>query len=330
MPTSLFGVLTLPKRSNEFQKLVYLIQEQMKDRPDTVVTESKMLVDWVTGMEREVDIVVACKSNNVPFTLAFECRGRSDKAAIDWVEQMLKKHEHLSHKLVLVDMEGFSAAALRLAVMHGADTVVLNEATKTDWPARIDEYRELLFASFEGHVTSFSVEPQYPDGALKFNDAEMIDVTDVAGVCAPLSVLVDAMVQSQRQNMMDSWYRKPIDQRKSEHAGKYEYVPPSDQPMILSQGMLRYPMRKLTIDMKLSFGSALVKMVQKGYNDVRVAEGLTTMDGGGLAGHTVQVVMTEQQGQKPKAAMLLSDPRYADKPFVGELDDEVPSTLKAG
>jgi hypothetical protein len=64
----------MPKRTNAFQQLVYLIHRQLRDRPDTVVTESKMLRDWVTGEETEADIAVESVVHGVPFVLAFECR----------------------------------------------------------------------------------------------------------------------------------------------------------------------------------------------------------------------------------------------------------------
>jgi len=43
----------MPQRSNEFQKLVYLVKQQMA--AGAKVTESQMLVDRITGTEREVD-----------------------------------------------------------------------------------------------------------------------------------------------------------------------------------------------------------------------------------------------------------------------------------
>jgi hypothetical protein len=46
----------MPQRSNEFQKLVYLVKRQMA--AGAKVTESRMLVDRITGTEREVDICI--------------------------------------------------------------------------------------------------------------------------------------------------------------------------------------------------------------------------------------------------------------------------------
>jgi hypothetical protein len=122
----------LPQRTNEFQQLVYLIQEQLKDRPDMVVTESKVLVDRNTGKKREADIVVESSLNGINFVLAFDCRRRSRKPTIEWVEQQIQKHAHLSDKLVLVANRPFTANAIDLARRVGVDTIELSEATKVN------------------------------------------------------------------------------------------------------------------------------------------------------------------------------------------------------
>ena len=70
----------MPKRTNEYQQLVYLIHEQLKDRPDTVVTESKMLIDRVTGDECEADVIVDTVASGVPIVIAVDCRTRSHPA----------------------------------------------------------------------------------------------------------------------------------------------------------------------------------------------------------------------------------------------------------
>ena len=51
-----FREYAMPKRTNEFQSLIYLIQSQLTK--DATVTESGMLVDKDTGDLAEVDVVV--------------------------------------------------------------------------------------------------------------------------------------------------------------------------------------------------------------------------------------------------------------------------------
>ncbi len=46
----------MPKRSNDFQKLIYLIHHQLTG--EAVVTESKFLHDNAANIEREVNIVI--------------------------------------------------------------------------------------------------------------------------------------------------------------------------------------------------------------------------------------------------------------------------------
>ena len=44
----------MPKRTNQFQKLIYLIKEQVAE--ESKVIESKMLPDLITGTKREVKL----------------------------------------------------------------------------------------------------------------------------------------------------------------------------------------------------------------------------------------------------------------------------------
>ena len=309
----------MPRRTNPFQQLVYLIQEQLKDRPDAVVTESKMLVDRNTGKQRETDIAVECSANGVPFILAFECRKLSRKPAIEWVEQMLKKHEHLSDKLVLVANRPLTADAIDLARRNGVETVELSEATKTDWPARLDQYTNLLFTTFDFTVQTYSLEYGVPTDGPRFSCDQMVDLADMWGKRAPLPVAVNALINNHElvgKQVMELWYKKPPKERKNEHTVTFVYAPPSDQPMTVMQGTLSYPLQKLTIVMAVRIGQAPLPLEKAGYGGLRVAHGGGQIKGGSLAGETVRIVMTERQGQRPKAAVMLSGVQGTTRPIV--------------
>jgi hypothetical protein len=51
-----YNFLTMPKRTNDFQRLIYLVRVNLAD--GATVTESKMLKDRITGTMREVDICI--------------------------------------------------------------------------------------------------------------------------------------------------------------------------------------------------------------------------------------------------------------------------------
>ena len=76
----------MPKRSNEFQKLVFLVKQHASDT--TQVTESKMLKDIITGAEREVDVCIEGSVGGHDVVVSFECIDRKRRADVTWVEMM--------------------------------------------------------------------------------------------------------------------------------------------------------------------------------------------------------------------------------------------------
>lgn len=122
----------MPKRSNDFQKLVALINGCI--RQGAQVTESALLADKITGEKREVDILISKPVADYPINIAVEVIDWKRKAYTPWVEAMHSKHEHLlTNKLVLVSRSGFSKPALTKAEFLNIDTITLEEALGTDW-----------------------------------------------------------------------------------------------------------------------------------------------------------------------------------------------------
>ena len=90
----------MPIRSNEFQRLVTLINGCLHDSGKVV--ESALLVDKTSGAEREVDVLISSEIADYPINISVEAKDSSRKADITWVEEMHAKHLHLStDKLVL-------------------------------------------------------------------------------------------------------------------------------------------------------------------------------------------------------------------------------------
>lgn len=127
----------MPKRSNEFQKLVLLLKKHFASSGATV-TESKMLKHRTTGEEKEVDICIEQTSAGHLFILSIECTDTKRRANAEWVERMRGKHEHLeTDKLVLFSGAGFSKNALLEAEGLGIETYSFEELN--------DESAELIF-----------------------------------------------------------------------------------------------------------------------------------------------------------------------------------------
>lgn len=122
----------MPARSTPFQKLVLHIQEQLS--PDCSVEESVLMEHRLTRARREVDVVVRGATGEHPVTVSLECIEHARPANVKWVEEMLKKHEHLeTNLLVLVSLSGFSAQAEALARAERVRTMTPAEGCSLNW-----------------------------------------------------------------------------------------------------------------------------------------------------------------------------------------------------
>jgi hypothetical protein len=134
----------MPVRSTPLQRLLFHIQRQLG--PDTIVHESALLVDLLSGDRREVDIVIRAKVGEHDVVVSVECREHRRKATVEWVEQMAMKHQSLpTSKLVLVSAKGFSRGAAVKAKGFGIEVCSMEEAATTDWRELLGEDRRLSF-----------------------------------------------------------------------------------------------------------------------------------------------------------------------------------------
>jgi len=123
----------MPARTNEFQKLIYLVKHNLAN--GATVTESRMLIDLIAGDEVEVDVCVEGSIGDDPVKICIECRDRSRKADKNWVHEMKAKHDRLpTNVLVLASSKGFTKKALELARSYGIQTVTLEEVQNDSFP----------------------------------------------------------------------------------------------------------------------------------------------------------------------------------------------------
>ena len=123
----------MPKRTNDFQDLIATVYEQIT--PDGgKVTESGMVFDKDTNTLREVDILVEYRYAHHDFKIVIECRDRSRKDSIEWIDELVGKTSSLDvNKMVAVSKKGFSESAINKARLNGIDTLTVEEAVETDW-----------------------------------------------------------------------------------------------------------------------------------------------------------------------------------------------------
>ncbi len=143
----------MPARSNEFQRLVFLVKQVLAPANATV-TESRMLTDRETGDQREVDVCIETDISGHPVTLCIECRDHKRLADVAWVEQMLSKHQRLATSaLVLASRSGFSKSARTLARIKGIDLLVYNRLTNDDVRKAVDLTEHLWVMTYDLNVT---------------------------------------------------------------------------------------------------------------------------------------------------------------------------------
>ncbi len=131
----------MPKRTNEFQKLITKIYEQLAG-PNDIVSESAMVRERGSGTLREVDILLQKRIFGTDLRIAVECRDRADKEDIEWIDNLIGKYQDLDvDKKIAVSNSGFTPAAQKKASLNRIETLTLKEALETNWPS---EFAQLV------------------------------------------------------------------------------------------------------------------------------------------------------------------------------------------
>jgi hypothetical protein len=89
----------VPKRTNDFQALIALVERQLAASGVRVV-ESEMLADRLTGELREVDVCVHATVSGKDVTLAMECRDHKRKADQIWIDTLRGKYAKVTRPAI--------------------------------------------------------------------------------------------------------------------------------------------------------------------------------------------------------------------------------------
>lgn len=145
----------MPKRSNDFQRLVKVIHDAFASTDGAKVSESALLLE-PDGTPREVDILVERTISDVVIRLAIECRDRSRKSDVEWIDGLIGKFKNLKiDKVIAVCRSGFSAAATSKAEENKIELRVLEECFGNEWGS---EFINLGIAVFKLTPRILSVE----------------------------------------------------------------------------------------------------------------------------------------------------------------------------
>ena len=152
----------MPRRTNDFQGLMYLIQSQLAPT-GAQVTESELLTDEAINSDREINILISDPTNGLPpQTVAIECRDRKRKADIGWIDEIIDKYSKIRvRRVVAISRSGLTKNAFKKAEDAGIDTLLLGEALAADWATAVENVTAALLRS--RLVTRMSTELRFDD-----------------------------------------------------------------------------------------------------------------------------------------------------------------------
>lgn len=116
------------KQGKALEQLLVVIQEYLKDNPDTHVVPNAMLLDR-SGIKREIDVFVQAKVQGGNIGIAFECKDYKKKVDVAVVEAFNSKCNDIEeiHKGIIVSSNGFTAGAQSKAQFYGIDLFQLGD-----------------------------------------------------------------------------------------------------------------------------------------------------------------------------------------------------------
>lgn len=293
----------MPKRSNDFQRLIYLVRLNLSE--GSKVTESKMMRDRLTKRFREVDVVIEGKVGSQRVIVAVECRDHQRVADVTWVDMMKAKHDRLNtHALLLGSRSGFTREARDVASKYGIELFTLEDIEDANIPAMLGP---------NGHLWLKSVTISAEKVSIRVAQVDDLPPETVATSPDNLLYLEDGSELSQTKELVERLLNSPrardylLAEGKEEH-GWFELVwePPSDH-----EGKPLY-MKKLvpavlrSIESIRVIGPCKVEVGKFGMRhgkigDVRVAWGKAS-----IAGKNAMAVATITETGKPTLSVNFS------------------------
>jgi hypothetical protein len=127
----------MPKRSNDFQRLILLIERQLAPNGARVV-ESRLISDSRENVEREIDVAIEIPAGGRTLLVAVECIEHGRKADIQWIDKLIGKYRDLPVAgIIAVSKSGFTESARRKAELHHINAISFADAEKIDWQMSI-------------------------------------------------------------------------------------------------------------------------------------------------------------------------------------------------
>ena len=146
----------MPARSNDYQKLIKIINRQLAPA-GAKVTESAMLYDAEAETEREIDILVESTILNCNLRIGIECTAASSPLDIRKIESFKEKHRKVGiNQTIVVSKSGFSDSAKKYAKKHNIKLLTFNSAKKDNWLKKFEFLQRLSIYGRRYFIRSIS------------------------------------------------------------------------------------------------------------------------------------------------------------------------------
>jgi hypothetical protein len=148
----------MPKRTNDFQDLVALIERVLAPR-GAKITESALVLG-ANEEEREIDVLIESPLGPYSMKVAVEAKDEKRKMDIVRFESIVGKYSKTSgikvNQVVVVSRVGFSGNVVDRATAENIQLLTLTEALNTDWEKK---YPQQMIFAIEPHIAQFEFNP---------------------------------------------------------------------------------------------------------------------------------------------------------------------------
>lgn len=301
----------MPRRTNWFQRLVKVVEQNLAS-DDAEVIESALLLDRITGSEREVDILIRSQSGPHEVTLGVECVGGETRPAdVTWVEKIAGKHRDLPiDRSILVSKTGFSKNAIAKAAILRMETLTLSDALNTDWRAELYmwpaslEVKTPKLLETQVLLTVFDEESQCRLRSLTGSPLEDRHIYTNAGVqVGTFQEIVNRALN--HDEVKKHWGEMPVPGVESVYALPVEYVDLEGSYVLTDEGE-KIIFSGIKIIGFMTYEVTDVPWKLGSYGDAAVSYASFPFEE-----KTVTVVATERRGKAPVARIFLD--READR-----------------
>lgn len=121
------------KKGKKLERLVRLVQEALKDIPDTKIYSNHKLVNE-SGNKREFDVVIQSCINGFPIQIVIECKDYKRKVSVDKIEAFQANCQRVAgiSKKVFVSSKGFQKDAYDSAKYFDIELIIFKNIHKAD------------------------------------------------------------------------------------------------------------------------------------------------------------------------------------------------------